>query len=215
MLYILNCDRDQDQQTNLGAYLHRLIPHSKIIDSYNNERSPIDECSGAIITGSWASLSDQDEWIATLKAQVRGIIEADIPILGICFGMQVLANILGGEVSYDQVNRYQFDWVALSDDELFRGLPKKLMAYQYHSDIVETMPPESRAIAMNSTALQGFRTRNIWAVQFHPEIDVPLAETMARRDKKSTRAVRNGLDKKYSMPQQIILNFWELCQANH
>ena len=61
--------------------------------------SALDECDGYVTTGSRASAYDQRDWILRLKEMVRDLYRAGIPLIGICFGHQVVAEALGGMVA--------------------------------------------------------------------------------------------------------------------
>jgi GMP synthase (glutamine-hydrolysing) len=152
--------------------------------------------SGIIITGSAASVTERAPWMLRTEAYLREAHPSGTPILGICFGHQLLAQALGGEVSKNPCGR-EMGTVELSvheHDTLFEGLPRVLPVNATHVDSVARLPPNARVVG--STSLEqhaviafGPRTRG---VQFHPEIDgaVMRGYVEARRQQLSN----DGLD---------------------
>jgi GMP synthase (glutamine-hydrolysing) len=146
--------------------------------------------SGFIITGSASSVTEQAPWMQRAQTWLREATALDVPILGICFGHQLLAQALGGHVTKNPRGReIGTVKVKLEDsatsDPLFRGLPREFHANATHVDIVAERPKNAEILA--STALDphaAFRVRRAWGVQFHPEIDrrVMRAYLTARKE---------------------------------
>jgi GMP synthase (glutamine-hydrolysing) len=104
----------------------------------------------------------------------RGIFNLGIPILGICYGMQITADMLGGEVSYAASREYGFSRLrVLRKTELFHGLPGHMQVWMSHGDSVLQPPAgfETRACT-DSIPIAAFADpkRRIYGVQFHPEV---------------------------------------------
>lgn len=109
---------------------------------------------------------------------VQAIASARVPCLGICFGHQLMAQALGGEVRRNPRGR-EIGTVRLerlADDGLFGGLPRSFDVNATHVDAVVTPPPGAEVLA--TTSLDGcaaFRVGNrLRAVQFHPEFDADV-----------------------------------------
>jgi GMP synthase (glutamine-hydrolysing) len=105
------------------------------------------------------------------------VFELNVPILGICYGMQALAAEFGGKVAAADHREFGFAEVdLLSDDPLLKGLAsagQTLKVWMSHGDRVEEMPPGFRSIAASANApLAGMAdvARNLYGVQFHPEV---------------------------------------------
>lgn len=118
----------------------------------------------------WASY---DETIGTwVKPELELLREADrtgIPVLGICFGGQLLALAHGGTVA--KARQAEFGWVRIeSDDE---ALVPTGPWFQWHHD-GWTVPPDAQEIARNTAASQAFVLRRNLAVQFHPELTAAM-----------------------------------------
>jgi GMP synthase (glutamine-hydrolysing) len=101
------------------------------------------------------------------------LFESGIPILGICYGMQLMAKLLGGEVSGGGRREYgKTEITVLDHGDLFQGLNPRLIAWMSHGDRVEKAPPEFVETARTAGVLAGMsdRRRKLFAVQFHPEV---------------------------------------------
>jgi GMP synthase (glutamine-hydrolysing) len=101
------------------------------------------------------------------------LFEAGVPILGICYGMQLMAKLLGGEVRGGTRREYgKTELTVLEDGDLFRGLNPRLIAWMSHGDRVEKAPPGFIETARTGTALAAMsdRQRRVFGVQFHPEV---------------------------------------------
>lgn len=114
--------------------------------------------------------------LSELVSLVNKTLESEMPILGICFGHQLLAYVAGGEVIHDKSReeRGTFVMEKTSDaiaDPLFKDLPKKFNAQCAHHDYVSTIPPGSVVLAKSElTPVQALRiTDKAYGVQFHPE----------------------------------------------
>ncbi len=135
---------------------------------------------GFIVTGSSASVTERAPWMLRTEAWLREATAIDRPILGICFGHQLLAQALGGNVVKNPRGReIGTVKVHLDDgavrDQLFRELPRAFHANATHVDTVADLPKGAERLA--TTALDGnaaFRLGRAYGVQFHPEIDGEL-----------------------------------------
>jgi GMP synthase (glutamine-hydrolysing) len=100
--------------------------------------------------------------------------ELGVPILGICYGLQLIAHELGGRV--DKAAHREYGPATIdtkASAELFEGLPPKLDVWMSHGDRVEALPPGFEPIASTSAAPFAAvedRRRRIFGVQFHPEV---------------------------------------------
>ncbi len=101
------------------------------------------------------------------------LFEAGIPILGICYGMQLMAKLLGGEVAGGGRREYgKTEITVLDHGDLFQGLNPRLIAWMSHGDRVEKAPPEFVETARTAGVLGAMsdRRRKLFGVQFHPEV---------------------------------------------
>lgn len=111
----------------------------------------------------------------------RRVLELGIPTLGICYGFQLIAMFMGGEVVPSNRREYGHAEIQkLSEGKLLQGLPSCLNAWMSHGDNVGAPPPGFVVTAETGNAIAAAEdvTRNIYGVQFHPEV----AHTPAGKD---------------------------------
>jgi GMP synthase-like glutamine amidotransferase len=122
-----------------------------------------------VMLGSTCSVYDEGEaraWIGEELAWLRRADAAGVPVLGICFGAQVLAAALGGTV--ENAGRPEIGWVTVdtADPDLIPAGPW----LEFHHD--RCLPPAHAAVlARNDLGVQAYRLGRHLAVQFHPEVD--------------------------------------------
>jgi GMP synthase (glutamine-hydrolysing) len=101
------------------------------------------------------------------------LFEAGIPILGICYGMQLMGRILGGNVTGGVRREYgKTEITVLDHGDIFQDLNPRLIAWMSHGDRVEQVPPGFVETARTTSALAAMsdRSRKLFGVQFHPEV---------------------------------------------
>ena len=132
---------------------------------------------GVVISGSQTSVYDDHDWIHEATEWVRRVYEADVPVLGICWGHQFLAQALGGRVV--DMGEYELGYESITrigDDPLFDGVPAEFVSFETHSDRIAEVPPGAATLARNENGVQAFRVGSAYGVQFHPEYDRQTAE---------------------------------------
>jgi len=160
--------------------------------------------AGTVVTGSHDNVTDHTPWIEKLTSWLTEAMSDDHPILGVCFGHQVLAYAAGGHVGGHPVGQ-ELGTVKITlteegrDDPLFQGLPPVFPVHLNHAQTVLTPPPEARLLAYNDfEATQAFRIRNAVGVQFHPEYteEIMRAQIMEQKEQieKNGKSVKNLLE---------------------
>ncbi len=124
---------------------------------------------GIIFSGGPASVYEPD---APLPPQ--GIYQIGIPILGICYGLQVVAHQLGGRVVKADHQEYgRAPLRIIKPDPLFEGIPESFDVWMSHADRVEELPPGFERIADSPgspNAVIAGKDKKIYGLQFHPEV---------------------------------------------
>ncbi len=104
----------------------------------------------------------------------KGLYNAGIPILGICYGAQLMAYDLGGKVVPCKEKEYgRTDLFVLDANGLFSGLDESLVCWMSHGDLIESVPDGFTASAKTNTtpvAAMEDRSRRLYGLQFHPEV---------------------------------------------
>ncbi len=131
--------------------------------------------AGFVITGSSSSVTERAPWMLRLEAFVRDVAEAKVPLFGICFGHQIVAQALGGEVILNPRGR-EIGTVRvrrLRQDAMFAAAPPEFDVNATHKDCVSQLPEGARLLAASELdPVQAFAIgETIRCVQFHPEMD--------------------------------------------
>ena len=124
---------------------------------------------GIIFTGGPNSVYAEDAAICG-----KEIFELGIPILGICYGSQIMAHLLGGKVASAPVSEYGKTEVEVeADSAMFQGISEKTICWMSHTDYIEKAPETFRVTAHTTVCpVAGMECpeKGLYAVQFHPEV---------------------------------------------
>lgn len=124
---------------------------------------------GIIFTGGPNSVYDPSSPLCD-----KAVFELGIPILGICYGSQLMAHVLGGKVSTAPVSEYgKTEVTADTSRTLFQGVSEKTICWMSHTDYIEAAPADFTVTAHTPVcpvAAMEHPERKLYAVQFHPEV---------------------------------------------
>lgn len=123
---------------------------------------------GLVLSGGPSSVYDADA-----PAADPALLQMDIPVLGICYGLQFITHHLGGRVEPAPAREYGHAEVnVVAETALFHGLPQTLNVWMSHGDEAKALPEGFRLTAKTANAIAGIANeeRRMWAVQFHPEV---------------------------------------------
>ena len=182
--------------------------------------------AGTIITGSGAMVTDRADWSERTSAWLRDAAHAGMPLFGICYGHQLLAHALGGEVGDNPAGR-EMGTIDLqlhppaAKDSLFAGLPPRFPAQATHLQTVLRLPDCATVLAQSvHDACQAFRWgERAWGVQFHPEFSAghmrgyvqARHEALAREGRCAKQLSRNITAAPHS--RRVLRRF--VCHAQH
>ncbi len=141
-----------------------LLPHHVGIEEIAR-RNP----RGIILSGGPASV-----YAEGAPALDMGLLELGVPVMGICYGMQLLVHTLGGRVEQAEVGEFGRSELTVSEPGvLLAGLPREQTCWMSHRDTVYEPPPGFTALASSTgspVAAVQETTRGIYGIQFHPEV---------------------------------------------
>ncbi|UPM42002.1 type 1 glutamine amidotransferase [Halocatena salina] len=192
-----------------------LVSRGQLPDSF--------EFDGVIVTGSAASAYWEEDWIEDTREWIQGAHERGLPILGVCFGHQLLASALGGTVAEMDEFEIGYREVSHEDSPLFSGIDDRFTVFITHGDRVIELPDGGERIAENEYGVHGFRVGHAFGVQFHPEYDMETAAAVTRRKEflgeDRIESVLAGItDEQYAeacQAKQLFDNFTEYAAQIH
>ena len=149
------------RECNVYCEVH---PHNLSIEKIK-EMNP----KGIIFTGGPNSVYGEDSPLCD-----KEIFELGIPVLGICYGSQLMSHMLGGSVATAPVSEYGKTEVAVDvESKLFEGVSPSTICWMSHTDYIENAPENFKIIATTPVcpvAAMECAEKNLYAVQFHPEV---------------------------------------------
>ncbi|MEU8895587.1 glutamine amidotransferase [Nocardia sp. NPDC048505] len=146
----------------------------------------LDDYAAVIVGGGPSNVSSpehkkydyQREFEPKLRGLVTEIVRRDLPYLGACYGLGMLADVLGGKVGTENFAESPGAQTielneAAATDPLLRGLPRSFRAFVGHKEACQAVPPEAVLLAGSAGCpVQIIRVgANVYATQFHPELD--------------------------------------------
>jgi GMP synthase (glutamine-hydrolysing) len=122
---------------------------------------------GIVLSGGPSSVYDKDA-----PTMDKGVFGMGVPVLGLCYGLQLMVHMLGGKVHGAQKREYGHAQVSVKESQLFRGLPRQFSVWMSHGDEADRLPEgfEQTGSSPNAVAAIEDAARKLWAVQFHPEV---------------------------------------------
>ena len=141
-----------------------IVPYSKALEAVKTKRP-----KGVIFTGGWSSGYAPNA--PTVSAE---IFELGIPVLGLCYGAQLMAQLLGGRVYKAPVREYGKTLVHVDTaSKLFEGVSPDTVCWMSHTDYISEAPAEftiSATTPVCPVAAMEIPEKKLYATQFHPEV---------------------------------------------
>jgi GMP synthase (glutamine-hydrolysing) len=191
-------------------------------------RVSLDDYSGVIVGGGPSNVSstDKDSQQKRFEKQLHNllgqVVERDFPFLGACYGIGILANHLGGVVSTEKYGEgvgatsIELTDEAL-DDPLMQNLPQNFRAFGGHKESCQNLPPKATLLAKsNNCPIQMIRVKkNIYATQFHPELDSHGIALRIRiyknhgyfKPEEADKLIADAMEETIAVPELILQNF--------
>lgn len=178
----------QDDAFPLGAAAD-LLAHSRLIRLHDGDPVPAvaDVPGGLVILGGHAAVHELDvaPWLDGLRGLIGGALEANVPVLAIGLGAQLLAQASGGHVQVAappgvELGAIQLFWRRGAMDDAVLGAvvsedSRTMLAVAAHSDAVAELPPATEWLATSELyPFQAFRVGSGLGLQFHPEVTAEL-----------------------------------------
>ena len=149
--------------------------------------------SHIVLSGSRASCMSQEDWVKKVVGLVETASSKQIPVLGVCFGHQMVARAFGGLEALRKSATPEFGWIRVKnhhaghgDDRVLNRLASEFYSFGSHYEEVHKLSDDLEITASNDRcAIQGLRHRrqHIYGVQFHPERNVVEGEATIKGQK--------------------------------
>jgi len=131
-----------------------------------------DRYDAVVLSGS-PDMMTRPTTVSKFRPEVDAVLESKAPVLGVCFGHQLIAHAFGAEVVKDKRDvKEMVETTVLQDDPLFEGLPRSLMLMESRYEVVKSPPDGFSLLARSATsriAAMKHPSRLLYGVQFHPE----------------------------------------------
>ena len=166
----------------LGGYTDWIARHLsgeiRVVDILGGETAPAhDDCRAVILTGSAHMVDERQPWSEALRPWLQTAVARELPVFGICYDHQLLADALGGMTGNNPRGAENGNITlrrlpACDDDPLFAPLPPTFTANATHIQSVLRLPQGAVALVANDhDPHQAYRIgKCAWGVQFHPEV---------------------------------------------
>ena len=191
-----------DYEQHIAALLADSGLPLQIVRAVDGEALPdYRQIAGAVLTGSPSMVGERKSFSETVRGWLQQAVPAGLPVFGICYGHQLLADTFGGEVGANP-NGLEIGTIPLErqpacdGDPLFAPLPPHLCANATHFQSVLKLPAGGVALLANRhDAHQAYRYgKNAWGVQFHPEFTAPLMQAMLELRRQEPAAAGRDTD---------------------
>ncbi|WP_456295738.1 glutamine amidotransferase [Vibrio sp. AK197] len=211
-------DFEQWAKTAIGPLEIRIQFHDGVAHPI-----PDQPFAGVIIMGSLSMVTEQAPWMQRLSQQIVELHDKQVPLLGICFGHQLIACALGGRADFNpqgleigtvDIQRHPES----NDDPLFSTLPTRFKAQAVHFQSVLALPDGATCLASSEMDdHHAFRVGDTtWGVQFHPEFTTDIIlDSLQNQKQYVAETYQNLVAQVCATPnaQQVLIHFAQRCVA--
>ncbi len=153
----------------IGVY-SEIFPYNVSKNEIHSHVFSVDKVEGIILSGGPSSVLEPDSPTVSLEF----LEEFGVPILGICYGMQLICKLKGGKLEKSKFREYGYTELEIvSNSKLFRGVPNSIVVWMSHGDSVVKLPDSFKTVAITRNGIIASaedEKNKIFCVQFHPEV---------------------------------------------
>ncbi|MFQ6083268.1 MAG: type 1 glutamine amidotransferase [Candidatus Aminicenantia bacterium] len=195
----------------------KLILFKAIKNEFPNLR---ENCTHLLLTGSESTIMERPEWVLKEIEVIQEAVRIGVPVLGSCYGHQLLAFALSGPEVVRHSSKPEIGWIKidiLKPQGIFEGMNKEIYSFSSHFDEVWNLPQEYEILASSPDCeVQAFQydKKPVWGIQFHPEIDIQTAQKFLEKGRYYMKEhaylfekALNSTPKDSKITQKIIDNF--------
>jgi GMP synthase-like glutamine amidotransferase len=135
-----------------------------------------DAYDAVMVFGGEANVDDAYSWLGKEKGFITELLSRETPLLGVCLGAQLIANVAGSQVL--PLPQPEVGWQTIQGDG--DQLPDSFLAFEFHRYGFKKPPPGATELARNEAGCQAFQLGNALAIQFHAEVDEATVEGWIR-----------------------------------
>ena len=183
----------------------------------------LEQYSGIISMGAHAGVLEEDKhaWMSHERKIMKWALDTETPLLGLCFGSQLLASAAGGRIYKAETGEFAWTKVdmlpAAANDPVIGTLGETVDAFQFHYDNIE-LPKNAVLLGESNGTIEAFRVgSSAWATQFHPEVG--LSQQLAWLSTYRGAFIREGIDineqiaKSHELAESYRKQAWDLSEA--
>ena len=183
----------------------------------------LEQYSGIISMGAHAGVLEEDKhaWMSHERKIMKWALDTETPLLGLCFGSQLLASAAGGRIYKAETGEFAWTKVdmlpAAANDPVIGTLGETVDAFQFHYDNIE-LPKNAVLLGESNGTIEAFRVgSSAWATQFHPEVG--LSQQLAWLSTYRGAFIREGIDineqiaKSHELAASYRKQAWDLSEA--
>jgi GMP synthase-like glutamine amidotransferase len=150
----------------------------------------LDKFDALVISGSPASATEDIPWILAELELIEQADRREIPILGVCFGSQLLARAYYGKAAVRRSPQAEIGWYTVcrteQEDLLFADIPRQFSSFQFHLEEVLPQPDMQVLACSEAVMVQAFRidSKPVWGTQFHIEVTPQAGRDFLRKTRR-------------------------------
>ena len=222
-IHLLEHDPIDLTNTNMTAWAQKRgysLTHTYVC---NNEKLPsIDDFDWLMIMGGSPHAWEENihSWLAPEKEFIAEALDRNKIMLGVCFGAQLLAEALGGDVfsnEYQEIGWYDVQLTSEGRDSfLFKNIPERFTTFHWHSDHF-SLPPDCNRLAYSKPSANQAYTcegRPLVGLQFHPEYTLELVKYFAHEWSKEWKKAQYvaGKDAVLAQTEKLSDTYWLMAK---